>query len=71
MNPENKKGENLKLLPAIILYILAGALIGWIIGIVVWFVFAIFSPIHIFPPLLYQVAWAVFGAIGFPILKGK
>ncbi|MBA3045055.1 MAG: hypothetical protein FP824_02435 [Euryarchaeota archaeon] len=48
-----------------------GALIGWILGLVIWFVFTIFSPINMAPPLIYQIAWAVFGALGFPFLSKK
>jgi len=68
MNADSKKDTSL---PAMIIAILIGAFVGWIVGLVIWFVFTIFNPIDMAPPVIYQVAWAVFGAIGFPFLKGR
>ena len=68
MNADDKKGSAL---PAMLISILIGAFIGWIVGVVLWYVFTIFSPLDTGPPAIYQIAWVVFGAIGLPFLSKK
>lgn len=59
----------------IVLFLLVGAVIGYFAGYIVWIIFGqiqvamgVFHPYAALfpPPLIYQIGWAVLGALSFP-----